>query len=131
MHMYLWVGSLGEDISNSVGMSRQSVDAGLSPHIPHTSSGISPSSHQHINSGVKRHAIDSTEVAVIVTHYLWVQVIRNKIMEEEGEIEEHCMCLSMKKGLGLRRKGAEGEMLTLLYSRSQHLTCLSSPAEKR
>ena len=68
--MYLWIRSLSEDVCHCVGMTREGVYAGLSPHVPHTSCGVPPSSQQHINSGMQGHAVHTTEVPVVVTHYL-------------------------------------------------------------
>ena len=68
--MDLWIRSLSEDVCHSVGMTTEGVYAGLSPHVPHTSSGVPPSSEQHIDSGMQGHAVHTTEVTVVVTHHL-------------------------------------------------------------
>ena len=70
MYMYLWIRCLSEDVSHSVGMTSEGVYAGLSPHVPHTSSRIPPSSQQHIDSGMQGHAVHTTEVPMVVTYYL-------------------------------------------------------------
>ena len=81
MHAYLWVGSLSEHVSHCVGVTSEGVYAGLGPHVPHTSGGVPPSSEQHVDGGMQRHAIYSTEMTVVVTYYLGSPV------QTEGERE--------------------------------------------
>ena len=66
----LWVGCLSEDVSNCVGVSCEGVYTGLCPHVPHTSSGVPPSSQQHIDGRVQGEAVHTTEVTMVVTYYL-------------------------------------------------------------
>ena len=70
LYKYLRIGSLCENISHGVGVSRESVDAGLGPHVPDSSSGVSPSSEQDINGGMEGHAVDPAQMAVVVANHL-------------------------------------------------------------
>ena len=49
---YLRVSCLCDDVSYSVGMTSESVNAGLGAHVPHPGSGVPASRHQDIDGGM-------------------------------------------------------------------------------
>merc|ERR1719186_1400047 len=69
---HLRVGALALDGADRVGVSRQSVDVDLGPHVPDSGRGVAATRHENVQSGVKGQVIHGGQVAVVVTHYFVV-----------------------------------------------------------
>ena len=59
-----------QDIGHCVGVSTEGVDAGFCPHVPHASRGVPASSQEDVDGRVEGHAVDTTQVTVVVTDHL-------------------------------------------------------------
>lgn len=110
--MYLRLYSLTNHGCNRIGVARQSMDIGFSPHIPDASCGIPAACNENVYSRMQGHAVDGAKMTMIVTDHL-----QENLDVYISEIKE-----------GRKRKI---KINTLLYSKSQHFTCRSSPALKR
>ena len=69
-------------------MPRKSVNTSFCSHIPYSSGRVPTSCQQHINSRVKGHAIDATQVTVVVPYYLY---ITNKVSEEDRHMSTNSL----------------------------------------
>ena len=60
---------MAKDGLNSIGVSTKAMNLCLRPHVPNTSSSISTTRHKDIEFRMKCQRIDTTEMAVIMSHY--------------------------------------------------------------
>ena len=68
--IYLRIWCLCQNIGHCVGVSSEGVDAGLCPHVPHAGRGVPASSQEDVDGRVEGHAVDTTQVTVVVTDHL-------------------------------------------------------------
>jgi hypothetical protein len=97
------------DVGDRVIMTQESKDACFCPHVPHTRRGIAAACHEHVQGGVQAETVDAAEMAVVVANDL------DSVNDFDHE----------------KRNKQLHSPHTLLYSRSQHLIILSSPAENK
>lgn len=139
---YLWVSSLGENAAHSVIVACQAVHLHLSAHIPNPTYTVATPCHQDVQGRVQLEGIDSTQVPMVVANHLSNLItVRPKRLKTSCFIH-HQKRLKARQGKPRASRQAyltsrqsqstraiqpqpEGRR-TLLYSRSQHFTILSS-----
>ena len=66
----LWVSCLCDDVGYSISVSTQCMYTSLGPHVPDPGCGVSTSSHQDVNGRVEGHAVNGTEMAMVMSDHL-------------------------------------------------------------
>lgn len=106
--------------------------ADLGAHVPHSAHAVSAAGHEDVEAGMQRQRVHPAEVAMVLpdhlhnSHQAWSGHELPARMHAAGEVARACEppCMQVRGGRSSFMGG-----LTLLYSRSQHLTCLSRPQE--
>ena len=140
--MYLWVSSLGENAAHSVIVACQAVHLHLSAHIPNPTHTVATPCHQDVQGRVQLEGIDSTQVPMVVANHLSKLITVRprrlktscfihhqkhlKARQEKPKASCQAYLISRQsQSIHSTQPQPEGKP-TLLYSRSQHFTILSS-----